>query len=197
MLAKVFTAVRFVLDRLIGPRARADELYAVRSRLAEQAGPGVASPDEKQLAQRLCQLRVELVARVGQVEACSRCVRPRSASWRGGHCCSGKTQNLFTDDELAALKLSGTTAPQLKPPRGGHAGCAFRGPRGCSIGAAHRPCLCVSYLCRELQGELEQRDDGPTITRLSRELWSGFEHFAELRKARLEAELSASLSSRN
>src|SRR5664280_2257676 len=197
IVVKVFASAKYIFDRLTGPRTRTGELHDVRRRLVEQAARGVASPAEEQLALRLRLLREELAARVGQVEACGHCVRPRSASWPGGHCCSGHTQNLFTDHELAALKLSGTTPDQLNPPRTEHAGCAFRGPRGCSLETAHRPCLCISYMCRELQSELDQRGDGPAIARLREELRVGFERFLELRKERLAAnhfaELSASL----
>lgn len=174
-------------------RTRADEMNVVRCRLAQQAGSGVASPAEEQLAVRLRLLREELAARVGQVEACGQCVRPRSASWPGGHCCSGHTQNLFTDHELGALKLSGTTAAELRPPCADHAGCAFRGHRGCSLGAAHRPCLCVSYMCRELQSELYQRGDGPAIARLCEQLRVTFECFVTKRNERLEANQFAAL----
>jgi hypothetical protein len=187
----VFVSVKYVFDRLSGPRTRADELYDVRRRLVEQAGPGVASRAEEQLALELRLLREKLGARLGPVEACARCARPRSASWPGGDCCSGHTRDLFTDPELAALKLAGTTPAKLRAPRTRHAGCAFRGPKGCSLEAAHRPCLCVRYTCRELGRELGRRDDGPVSARLLEELRAGFERFVELRNDRLEADLFA------
>ncbi len=173
-------------DRLTGPRTRADELREVRRRLEDQAGPGVASRAEEQVAKRLRVLREELSTQVGEVQACADCVRPRSAAWPGGHCCSAYTQNLFTDDELAALKLAGTKPDQLKPPRADHAGCAFRGPRGCSLDTAHRPSLCVRYMCRELQSELCRRNDHAAIARLQEELRVEFERFAQMRQERLE-----------
>ena len=192
--------MRYLFDRLFGSRTRTEELFNVRRRLLEQAGPGVASHAEQQLALRLRTLRETLVARLGVVQACASCVQPRSASWPGGHCCSGHTNNLFTDDELAALKLAGTTAAQLKAPRTSHAGCAFRGPRGCSLDAAHRPCLCVRYACRELQSELHRRGDGPASAQLQEELRVEFERFLARRNERIEAnwfaELQASLHSR-
>ena len=193
MLAPVFVLIKYVFDRLSGPRTRADELYDVRRRLVEQAGPGVASYEEEQLALKLRLLREKLGARFGPVEACARCVRPRSASWHGGHCCSGHTQDLFTDHELAALKLAGTTPAKLRAPRTRHAGCAFRGPKGCSLKVAHRPCLCVSYMCRELGRELDRRGDGLASAQLQEELRVGFERFVERRNERLEANLSAEI----
>ena len=38
--------------------------------------------------------------------------------WRGGHCCSGHTLDIWSQDECAALKLAGTDAAVLEPPRG-------------------------------------------------------------------------------
>ena len=197
MLAQVFESVMYFLDRLLGPRTRADELYEVRLKLAAQAGPDVASHAEQQLALRLRQLRENLMDRFDSVQACAHCVRPRSASWPGGHCCSGHTRDLFTDDELAALKLAGTTAAQLIAPRTSHAGCVFRGPRGCSLQAAHRPSLCVRFTCRELQSELDRQGNGPVIAQLQEEIRVQFERFVERRNERQEtirfADLQASL----
>lgn len=181
----MFAWTIYIVDRLLGPRTRAEELRDVRCRLAEQINPGDASPAEVRLALRLRVLREELTARVGQVQACSQCVRPRSEAWPGGHCCSGHTRNLFTEPELAALRLSGTTPRQLKPPLSDHAGCAFRGPQGCSLKVAHRPNLCVRYICGELQNELDRRDDVPTIARLQEELRVKFDRFQAMRSERL------------
>ena len=189
----MFVSVRHFFDRLRGPRTWADDLYDVRRRLAEQADPDVASQAEVQLALELRLLRERLVALFGTVQACARCVQPRSASWPGGHCCSGHTQALFTDDELAALRLAGTTTAQLKAPHASRAGCVFRGPQGCSLTAAHRPCLCVRYTCRDLQSELDRRGDGPTCALLQEELRVRFERFVELRNERLDASLFAEL----
>jgi hypothetical protein len=187
MLARVLISVMYVLDRLSGPRTRADELRDVRRRLVGAAGPGVAIREEKRLALELRRLRERLGARLGPVEACARCSRPRSASWPGGDCCSGHTPDLFTDHELAALGLAGTTPAHLRAPRAPHAGCAFRGPRGCSLEAAHRPCQCARYMCRALGRELDRRGDGLASARLQEELRAGFERFVELRTERLAA----------
>jgi hypothetical protein len=180
----MFIAAAYVFDRLSGPGARADEIRDVRRRLVEQDGPGVAGVDEKKIALELRRLREELGARVGLVEACASCARPRSERWPGGACCSGHTRDLFTDDELAALRLSGTTPSRLRAPRTPHAGCAFRGARGCSLAVAHRPCQCVRYMCRELGRELDRRGDDRGSARLQEELRVGFERFVELQDER-------------
>ncbi len=187
-LARMLVSVTHVFEGLVGPRTRADELCKLRRELLEQAGPGVASLAEEQGALRLRQLREQLVTGFDPVEACAHCVRPKSATWPGGHCCSAHTRALFTEDELAALRLSGTTPAQLKPPRTEQSGCAFRGPSGCSLEAAHRPSLCVRFVCRELQSELDQRADGPANAMLREELRIEFARFVEQRQQRLGAE---------
>jgi hypothetical protein len=192
-IARMLVSIKHVLERVSGPRTRADELFELRRELLEQAGPGVASLAEQQSALRLRLLREQLGAEFGPVEACTHCVLPKSATWAGGHCCSARTRALFTDDELAALRLSGTTPAQLKPPRSEHAGCVFRGPLGCSLEAAHRPNLCVRFVCRELQSELDQRADGPANARLREELRVEFAHFVERKQQRTEAEQFAEL----
>ena len=197
MLAQVFILLRYLLDRLSGARARADELYIVRRRLEAKEGPDVVGDAETQLALRLRQLREELMARVGPVESCARCVQPRSATWPGGFCCSGHTEALFSDHELAALRLAGTTAAALTPPRANQAGCVFRGPKGCSLKVAHRPCLCVRFVCSELWSELDKRGNCAAIVRLQDELRLRFDCFVQQRDKRIEstsfAQLEASL----
>ena len=159
----------------------------MRLRLSAEANACQASPMEVQIALSLRVLREESVVLTGKPEACQRCARPRNERWPGGHCCSAETQHLFTSDEVAALKLSGTKPNHFKPPQSEQAGCAFRGPRGCSLEAAHRPTLCVRYTCRELQTELDKRSDGPAIAQLNERLRLLFEHFVTARNERLEA----------
>ncbi len=196
----MFIPVMYLLDRLFGDRRRADELYAVRRRLVDKEGPSVASQVEGQVALKLRQLREELMARLGPVQSCAHCVRPRSVTWPGGFCCSGHTEALFTDHELAALRLAGTTAVALKPPRAAQAGCVFRGPKGCSLKVADRPCLCVRFVCSELRSELDRRGDSSAIDELQNELRLEFGRFVAQREKRLEsnlfAELEASLRGR-
>ncbi|HTM23361.1 MAG TPA: hypothetical protein VL172_22720 [Kofleriaceae bacterium] len=168
-----------LLRRLRQPRSRAAEIADVRARLrAERARP--ASDEERALARRMRALRAELTAALGQVGACATCTTGRpwpESAWSGGQCCSGHTADVFTDDEVAALALSGTRARDLAPPPGEHAGCAFRGPTGCALDPADRPSVCARYLCRDLRRELH--GDGrlaallPLLDELD-ELWGRF-----------------------
>jgi hypothetical protein len=109
----MFVSLRYVLDRLSGPRTRAEELYHLRRQLLAQPGPGVASRKEEQLALRLRRLREQLAARFGPAEACAHCGQPGATDWPGGDCCSAHTQELFSDGELAALRLAGTRPGHL------------------------------------------------------------------------------------
>jgi len=190
ILALVFTWASYLWDRISGTRTRADELRDVRHRLVKQPKRNDCSAEEAQIALQLRTLREQFVFRLGDVQACSRCVRPQSTRWPGGHCCSGHTRDRFSDCELGALRLSGTTPRHMLAPRSEQAGCVFRGPRGCSLAVAHRPFLCVSYLCRDLQNELDQRGDGAPLAELKRELHLQFERFVE---ARTERERSTEL----
>jgi len=200
MLARGFLSLRYLRDRLSGPPSRAAELLALRRRLLAEAAPGSASRAEEQLALRLRELRERLAAQWGHVEACAHCTQPPSPDWPGGQCCSAETQELFSEHELAALRLAGTTAADLKPPRGRHSGCAFRGSSGCSLAVAHRPCVCVGYACRELLVELQRRGDAPASAGLQDELQRTFQRFVSERAARLEVawfeELKAGLLER-
>ncbi len=189
----MLTELRYRIDCLRQPRSRAEEVRALRRRLALQPGPDAVSEEERKIARELCQLRAALAGAFGRVESCRGCVRPRSKNWPGGHCCSGRTEHLFTDYELGALRLSGTTPSSFKLPRSAHVGCAFRGPAGCSLEPKDRPCLCVRYTCRELEAELTQHADRNAIKRLKNELRVGFERFVACRMARQEAELWAEL----
>ena len=182
-------AARYLVDRLRHPRSRAAEVLAVRSRLAAAPGPGEASAAELEAAVRLLGLREALSKALGEVSSCSGCARGHplpNGHWNGGHCCGGRTEEIWSDVEVAALRLSGTTPGRLTPPVSDHAGCAFRGPEGCSLAVADRPNLCVRYLCLELEGELRERGDLPKIKALAAEIRETLARFARLREARLE-----------
>ncbi len=177
-------AARHLVDRLRQPRSRADEILAVRRRLVAQPGPSQASDEELALARELRRLREELTGALRDVQACGGCARGRSlphGRWNGGHCCGGRTEEIFTDDELRALRLSGTTPARLVAPRTDHAGCAFRGPVGCSLEVADRPNLCVRYLCRSLEGELAERGDLADAKKLAGALGETFTRFSRTR----------------
>jgi hypothetical protein len=186
----VLLAARHLVDRLRHPRSRADDLLALRRRFAEAEGPAEATPDEVAAAAELRRLRVELSAALAGVSSCSGCAAGHPlphGRWRGGHCCGCRTEQVFTDDEVAALRLSGTTPGRLSPPISDHAGCAFRGPEGCSLDVADRPSLCVRYVCRELEDELRERGDLAAIKALSTAIARTLERFSRLRAERRAA----------
>ena len=180
-------AAHHLVDRLRHPRSRADEVLAVRRRLVAQPAPSEASDEERALALDLRRLREELTNALAGVSACGTCARGHSlphGRWNGGQCCGGHTEGVFTDDELASLRLSGTTPARLAPPRADHAGCAFRGPEGCSLEVADRPNLCVRYVCRELEGELHERGSVTSVKAIARQLGQTFDRFSRVRAER-------------
>jgi hypothetical protein len=155
----------------------------VRRRLVAQPVPAEASAEEVALARDLRRLREELTEALATVTACGGCARGRSlphGRWNGGHCCGGRTEDIFTDDELRALRLSGTTPSRLSPPRSDHSGCAFRGPEGCSLDVADRPNLCVRFICRELESELAASGSSPLVKKLAGDLARTFARFSSL-----------------
>ncbi len=164
-----------LVDRIRQPHSRADEVADVRARLVaarrDEAARG--GGDARELARDLAKQRVALSAAIGDVRSCTRCARGRplpEGRWDGGQCCSARTSEIFTDEEVRALALAGTTPARLVAPEGDHAGCAFRGATGCSLDVVHRPSLCVRYICRELEGEISRRGDLPEVKKLAEEL---------------------------
>ena len=189
-----------LLDRLRHPASRARELARLRSLFAQMPAaddPG-ASPEEAQLASELRRLREELSRALGEVQSCRGCARGHPlpfGRWTGGHCCGGRTENLFTEHEVAALKLGGTTPAQLTPPRSDHCGCTFRGPTGCTLQPGDRPNVCVRYFCAELTEELRGRGDFADLRALCTKLDQTFDRFVAVRSARLSDEELARLIS--
>ena len=188
-------AASYLVDRARHGRARADDVMTVRLRLAAAPGPSGANDDEVALARELGRLREELAAAFGAVESCHGCGRGHPlphGRWDGGHCCGTRTELVFTDDEVAALRLAGTLPEHLVPPPGAERssdaaphGCAFRGPEGCSLAPVNRPSLCVRFVCRELEQELRERGDLGSIRAIANELAATFERFRRLRAARV------------
>mgnify|MGYP003525826015 FL=1 len=173
----VLLAARHLIDRTRHPRGRADALLQLRTRLEKLPSTRGVAPERVSLARRLGELRQQLTDALRDVRSCAGCAlgHPEPyGHWSGGHCCGGETPRVFTDDELAVLKLSGTTSSKLTPPRSDFAGCAFRGPVGCSLEPGDRPPLCVRFVCMELERELRQRGDLPKIRALQRELSETF-----------------------
>ena len=183
--------VQHLIDRLRYPRGRADDVVALRRRFDAAPAPDRSSAEEIALAAEMRRLREALSAALAGVVSCSGCAHGHSlphGRWRGGHCCGTRTPLVFTDDEVAALRLSGTTPARLVPPAGDVAGCAFRGPEGCSLAVADRPNICVRYVCQELQGELRERGDLRKIKAIDAALTKAFERFRRLRGERTAAE---------
>jgi hypothetical protein len=188
----VLITVRYLLDRLRYPRSRADEVAALRRRFAEAPGPEHESGEGIALAAEMRRLREALSAALAGVTSCSGCAHGHplpQGRWRGGHCCGTRTALVFTDDEVAALRLSGTTPARLVPPAGDVAGCAFRGPLGCSLEVVDRPNLCVRFVCMELQGELRERGDLREIKAIGAALTRAFERFRRLRGEQTRADV--------
>jgi hypothetical protein len=178
-------AARWLVDRIRQPRSRADEVRSVRRGLASADGVSSASYDEILLAREMRGLRVEIAALYRGAVACTQCVGHGSGSDRGGFCCTSRTPNLFTDDELATLKLGGTRPGDLTPPRGPHRGCAFRGASGCSLGPEHRPNVCVRYACRELAQEMGRRDQASVLRSLQSKLHIALHRFVVVHRQRV------------
>ncbi len=164
---------RQLLDRLRHPRSRADDLSALRARFAAQPSLREASEAAITSARRLRVLRREMSEALRAVDACHGCARGHplpAGRWEGGHCCGGQTLAIWSQEECASLKLSGTDAARLSPPAGDHAGCAFRGERGCSLEPEDRPTLCLRYVCSTLNRELRARGEGSAMGRLAADL---------------------------
>jgi hypothetical protein len=163
------------------PRSRAQELAELRVRWALAPGPERQSTAQVARGRRLAELRDEMAAALGSVEACAACGRGQPlphGRWEGGFCCAGRTEELFDDAEVAALKAAGVDGLKLRAPAGDHAGCAFRGPTGCSLSPRQRPSRCLAYLCSGLRLELGRRGDLPAVQALADDLTATMADFA-------------------
>lgn len=172
-------------------RTRADELIELHGRL--RAARAQRTGDEERAAAReLRALKVQISASLTSVTSCASCAvgkrLPRGA-FAGGDCCSGVTADLFSDDEVAALAAAGTRPRDLRAPKRVHAGCAFRGDQGCTLGAEDRPERCVSYMCSILRRELRTRGELAEADALTAELRTVMARFTALRSARLDDEI--------
>ncbi|MGE5787081.1 MAG: hypothetical protein ACM3ZE_20980, partial [Myxococcales bacterium] len=92
---------------------------------------------------------------------------------------NGSTAWLFTNDELVALRLSGTKRRHLSARCTPTMGCAFRSRAGCTLPPRHRPNICVRYTCRELEAELAARGDRARIAALQAKLRGTFDEFCQ------------------
>ncbi len=189
----MFIAAERLLVKLRQPASRADELNAVRARLREELAAEVTD-EERALARTVLARKLAVSEQLRAVSSCRSCAT--GAPWPRGHydggdCCSGVTADLFDDNELAALAHAGTHPHHLSPPRrrDGHAGCAFRGPHGCTLDVAHRPGRCVHYLCDTLRRELHSRGQLDVIEARLAELNQDMQRFVAVHKARRDREV--------
>lgn len=172
-MPNVLLPLASLLCRRPEPSSRADELDRLRARFRAQPGPRAAGPLAVESARRLRELRVEMASTFSGVEACRDCARGRpepNGHWPGGSCCGSRTLDLFSPAEVAALKLAGTRWSDLEPPKGDHAGCAFRGREGCSLPPEHRPSICVRYICLELRAEVVEKPSWRRMSAVGAEL---------------------------
>ncbi len=164
-------------------------LRRLRKALRQVRDSGRLSERECDLVLRLRVSRERIAEEAGVLEACAQCATsyPLPAStWAGGYCCSGRTEALFDEIELATLGGASTRPRHLRPPRSPAAGCIFRGAEGCSLLPRHRPNKCLRYLCRDAQRELHARGALELVEALCRDNEHQFEQFARVRISRLE-----------
>lgn len=181
-------AVDRLLWKLRQPRSRADELIALQKRVVAEAAKPIGD-DERALAQDVRIKKLAVVAALSSVTSCAKC--DHGDPYKGGACCGGVTADLFDERELALLVHAGTTAGDLTPPRGGdpHAGCAFRGPTGCTQGLAHRPGRCIHYMCDIIKRELHGRGELVAIEGLLRGLNASVQRYFAVYRDRTDREV--------
>lgn len=188
-------AVERLLIKLRQPASRAHELIELRQRLREELA-SQPDDDERVLARTIRDQKLRVSAVLTDVTSCGSCATgqpfPRG-HYDGGDCCSGETASLFDDNELAMLAHAGTRPRDLVPPTADHAGCAFRGPQGCTLEGAHRPARCVHYVCTTLRRELHARGELDTLEAELGELDRQVQQFRALRSARVDREVLAEL----
>lgn len=193
----VLIGLERLLIRIKHPASRAAELTALRGRLRDELTKD-ADEDARARALRVLALKRAVSDALQDVSSCQSCAIGLPAPhgmYAGGACCAGVTSELFDDHELSALALGGTRPSDLRPPAGSdlHAGCAFRGPRGCTLDVTHRPARCVLYVCATLMRELHDAGQLDEIERMLAELRREMtEHIAEHR-ARVDRDVLAPL----
>lgn len=183
----MFVPATQLVRRWRQPRSRSEELRALRRRLAAAAREP-AGADEIAAAKRLRRLRVELAAAFDAVRSCGTCARGRAEAiggYDGGYCCGTRTGAVFADHEVAALAFAGTRPTDLRPPRSKHAGCCFRGERGCTLAPENRPNLCVRFVCTELARELGRQNALSRVGALADEIERTLAELAARRSQRI------------
>ena len=188
-------AVERLLIKVRQPKSRANELIELRRRLRDELARDIAG-EERALARDVRARKLAIAAELHSISSCRTCATGQpwpTGGYDGGACCSGVTANLFDDNELAALAHAGTRPRDLVPPGGSaaHAGCAFRGPRGCTLDVMHRPGRCVHYLCDMLRRELFQRGQLDAVEAKLAELTRVMQQFVAVHQAGLDRDILA------
>lgn len=193
----MFVALERLLVKLRQPTSRAGELNALRARLRAELASNVDG-EEVALARVVRERKLAVSAQLQAVASCSSCAKgapwPRGG-YDGGDCCAGVTADLFDDNELAALAHAGTKPHDLTPPAGSdaHAGCAFRGPHGCTLAVEHRPGRCVHYICDILRRELHADGQLDEVEAKLADLNRDMQRFVAVHQARCDRDVLAPL----
>jgi hypothetical protein len=191
----VLIAIERLLIKVRQPKSRADELIALQRRLRDERARDIGD-DERAFARDARARKLAVAAELRSISSCRTCATgqpwPRGG-YDGGACCSGVTADLFDDNELAALAHAGTRPRDLVPPGGtdAHAGCAFRGPRGCTLDVMHRPGRCVHYLCDTLRRELFKRGQLDAVEAKLAELNRAMQQFVAVHQTGLDRDILA------
>lgn len=189
-------SVERLLIKLRQPRSRANELVALRRRLRAELAREVDA-DEHALAAAVHARKLAVTAELHAVSSCHTCATGHpwpTGHYAGGACCAGVTEQLFDDTELAALAHAGTRPRDLTPPRDDHAGCAFRGARGCTLAIAHRPARCVHYVCTTLRRELFDRGQLDALEAKLADLDRAMQRFRAAYQARVDGDVLAAIA---
>ena len=184
----MLVAIGRLVARVRQVPSRAAELAELKQRLAAERRT-VPGADERAIALRIRTLKEQIAHATGEPSCCTSCAAGLPApggTYAGGHCCSGHTPDIFVDNEVAVLAQSGTR--RLAAPRDPHAGCAFRGPTGCSLEPGDRATLCLRFVCDDLRRALHRAGRLDEIEQHIAELEQQYARFAELRKVRLDRE---------
>lgn len=193
----MLVAVERLLLRIRHPASRAAELAALHQRVRDELAAAVDAEEER-LAREVREAKLAAAAAMQGVVSCASCATGHpwpTGHYAGGGCCAGVTADLFDDGELPALVHAGTRASDLRPPAGrdAHAGCAFRGPTGCTLDVAHRPARCVHYTCVTLRRELHRLGKLDGIEGKLAALDDSMRQYKLVHRARLDREVLAPL----
>ena len=163
----------------------------VRLRFRMSPSPEQLPQEQVARARHLMAMRARMTELLGHVEACASCSLrhpPSEELWSGGFCCAGPTEDLFVAHEVASIKAAGIDGMTLRPPRGVHAGCVFRGSTGCSLMPIQRPNRCARHMCSVLRCEIGLRGDLVAIERLGDEIEQTLAEFSRALVDQLDAD---------